>query len=183
MAFVSGLTGEFYRQFALTIAISTVISAFNSLTLSPALAALLFKPHGTQPDGLSRVMNRLLGGFFKRFNLGFARGGERYSRALRITMRQGGVALAVYGGLIVLTYLGFKAVPGGFIPAQDKQYLVAVAQLPPAASLERTEAVTRRIAEIGTQAARHRPRGAVRGHVGQWLHRKLERRTRLSSAG
>ena len=77
VAFVSGLTGEFYRQFALTIAISTVISAFNSLTLSPALAALLLKPHGTQPDGLSRVMNRFLGGFFKRFNLGFARGGEQ----------------------------------------------------------------------------------------------------------
>jgi multidrug efflux pump len=148
VAFVSGLTGEFYRQFALTIAISTVISAFNSLTLSPALAALLLKPHGTQPDGLSRVMNRFLGGFFKRFNLGFTRGGERYSRALGITMRHGGVALALYAGLIGLTYLGFKAVPAGFIPEQDKQYLVAVAQLPPAASLERTEAVTRRIAEM-----------------------------------
>jgi hydrophobe/amphiphile efflux-1 (HAE1) family protein len=149
VAFVSGLTGEFYRQFALTIAISTVISAFNSLTLSPALAAVLLKPHGAQPDALSRGMQRLFGPFFRRFNLGFARAGDGYSGALRITMRHGGIALAIYAGLLVLTYFGFRAVPGGFIPEQDKQYLVAVAQLPPAASLDRTEAVTRRIAEIG----------------------------------
>src|SRR6185312_10507307 len=71
VAFVSGLTGEFYRQFALTIAISTVISAFNSLTLSPALAAVLLKPHGARPDALSRGMDRVLGGFFRRFNRGF----------------------------------------------------------------------------------------------------------------
>ena len=148
VAFVSGLTGEFYRQFALTIAISTVISAFNSLTLSPALAAVLLKPHGARPDFLMRVMNRLLGRFFKRFNTGFARAGDRYSGALAITMRHGGVALAIYGGLVVFTWLGFNAVPAGFIPAMDKQYLVAVAQLPPAASLDRTEAVTRRITEI-----------------------------------
>src|SRR5207248_4073466 len=144
----SGLTGEFYRQFALTIAISTVISAFNSLTLSPALAAVLLKPHGARPDLLMRAMNRLLGRFFKRFNTGFARAGEGYSRALGITMRHGTVALAIYGGLILLTWFGFNSVPAGFIPAMDKQYLVAVAQLPPAASLDRTEAVTRRIAEI-----------------------------------
>jgi hydrophobe/amphiphile efflux-1 (HAE1) family protein len=148
VAFVSGLTGEFYRQFALTIAISTVISAFNSLTLSPALAAVLLKPHGAKPDLLMRGMNRLLGRFFKRFNAGFARAGDGYSSAAAITMRHGGIALAIYGGLIVLTWLGFNSVPAGFIPAMDKQYLVAVAQLPPAASLDRTEAVTRRIAEI-----------------------------------
>ena len=149
VAFVSGLTGEFYRQFALTIAISTVISAFNSLTLSPALAAVLLKPHGAQPDLLTRGMNRVLGRFFGRFNSGFTRGGNGYSRALTVTMRHGAIALGIYGGLILLTWLGFNAVPGGFIPAMDKQYLVAVAQLPPAASLDRTEAVTRRIAEIG----------------------------------
>ncbi|HYL70961.1 MAG TPA: multidrug efflux RND transporter permease subunit, partial [Candidatus Dormibacteraeota bacterium] len=149
VAFVSGLTGEFYRQFALTIAISTVISAFNSLTLSPALAALLLKPHDARPDALTRLMTRLFGGFFQRFNRGFARAGDRYSGVLAITMRHGAVALAVYGGLIVLTLLGFSTVPGGFIPEMDKQYLVAVAQLPPAASLERTDAVTRRISEIG----------------------------------
>jgi hydrophobe/amphiphile efflux-1 (HAE1) family protein len=148
VAFVSGLTGEFYRQFALTIAISTVISAFNSLTLSPALAAVLLKPHGAAPDALSRVMDKLFGRFFKRFNRGFTRLGDGYSRALGITMRHASVALAIYAGLIVLTWFGFNAVPGGFIPEQDKQYLVAVAQLPPAASLDRTEAVTRRMAEI-----------------------------------
>jgi hydrophobe/amphiphile efflux-1 (HAE1) family protein len=93
-------------------------------------------------------MNSLFGRFFKRFNRGFARAGDNYSRVLGITMRHGGIALAVYGGLIVLTWFGFQAVPGGFIPEMDKQYLVAVAQLPPAASLDRTEAVTRRIAEI-----------------------------------
>jgi multidrug efflux pump len=148
VAFVSGLTGEFYRQFALTIAISTVISAFNSLTLSPALAAVLLKPHDAKPDALTRVMSAVLGRFFQRFNRGFASAGHGYSRALAHTMRHGAIALAIYAGLIVLTWFGFNAVPGGFIPAMDKQYLVAVAQLPPAASLDRTEAVTRRIAEI-----------------------------------
>jgi multidrug efflux pump len=148
VAFVSGLTGQFYRQFALTIAISTVISAFNSLTLSPALAAVLLKPHTAAPDALSRLMNRVLGRFFARFNHAFARGGDNYSRALSLTMRHGAVALAIYAGLIVLTAFSFRTVPDGFIPAQDKQYLVAVAQLPPAASLDRTEAVTRRIADI-----------------------------------
>jgi hydrophobe/amphiphile efflux-1 (HAE1) family protein len=149
VAFVSGLTGQFYRQFALTIAISTVISAFNSLTLSPALAAVLLKPHGVQPDGLSRLMHRVLGGLFNRFNRSFAAAGEGYSRALTLTMRHSGIALFLYAGLILLTYLGFGMVPGGFIPDQDKQYLVAIAQLPPAASLDRTEAVTRRMTEIG----------------------------------
>src|SRR5262249_18589546 len=128
VAFVSGLTGQFYRQFALTIAISTVISAFNSLTLSPALAAVLLKPHGAAPDALSRGMNRVFGGFFSRFNRAFARGGDNYSRALGLTMRHGTIALAIYAGLIVITAISFRAVPDGFIPAQDKQYLVAVAQ-------------------------------------------------------
>jgi hydrophobe/amphiphile efflux-1 (HAE1) family protein len=149
VAFVSGLTGEFYRQFALTIAISTVISAFNSLTLSPALAAVLLKPHDGKPDALTRLMNRLFGGLFRRFNRGFGRAGDNYSGALKLTMRHGSIALSIYAGLLVLTWFGFNALPGGFIPEQDKQYLVAVAQLPPAASLDRTESVVRRIADIG----------------------------------
>jgi multidrug efflux pump len=148
VAFISGLTGEFYRQFALTIAISTVISAFNSLTLSPALAAVLLRPADAKPDLLMRGMNRVLGRLFKRFNSGFARFGDGYSRALAVTMRHGAIALGIYAGLLVLTWFGFNSVPGGFIPAMDKQYLVAVAQLPPAASLDRTEEVTRRIADI-----------------------------------
>ncbi len=151
VAFVSGLTGEFYRQFALTIAISSVISAFNSLTLSPALAAALLKPHDQQTDWLSRVMHRFLGKLFGRFNQAFAASGNAYSRGLVTVLRRGGIALAVYGGLIVLTYLGFASVPGGFIPLQDKQYVVAVAQLPPASSLDRTEEVTRAIGAAGLE--------------------------------
>ena len=149
VAFISGLTGEFYRQFALTIAISTVISAFNSLTLSPALAAVLLKPHGARPDLFARWMEQILGRFFKRFNKAFAAVGNGYSRALTATIRRSGIALIIYAGLIVLAWAGFNAVPGGFIPSQDKQYLIAVAQLPPAATIDRTEAVVRRMSEIG----------------------------------
>jgi hydrophobe/amphiphile efflux-1 (HAE1) family protein len=149
VAFVSGLTGEFYRQFALTIAISTVISAFNSLTLSPALAAVLLRPHGARPDMLTRVMDRLLGGFFRRFNRGFERAANTYSRSVVGIIRRAGIALAVYVGLIALAYLGFTTVPHGFIPQQDKQYLIAVAQLPPAASLERTAALVKEMGAIG----------------------------------
>src|SRR5947209_13467422 len=125
VAFVPGLTGEFYRQFALTIAISTVISAFNSLTLSPALAAVLLKPHGARRDALTRLMDRIFGRVFARFNRGFERAGNGYSRATTTIVRRAGIALIVYGGLIALTWLGFRGVPGGFIPDQDKQYLIA----------------------------------------------------------
>jgi hydrophobe/amphiphile efflux-1 (HAE1) family protein len=149
VAFISGLTGEFYRQFALTIAISTVISAFNSLTLSPALAAVLLKPHGARPDLFARWMEQILGRFFRRFNKVFAAAGNGYSRALTATIRRSGIALIIYAGLILLAWAGFNAVPGGFIPSQDKQYLIAVAQLPPAATIDRTEAVVRRMSEIG----------------------------------
>ncbi len=149
VAFVSGLSGQFYRQFALTIAISTVISAFNSLTLSPALAAVLLKPHGAKPDALSSGIEKVFGGFFKRFNRGFEDTGNAYSTAVGQTVRKTGIALAVYGGLVVLSYLGFAQLPGGFIPSQDKQYVIAIAQLPPAASLERTMEVTKEIGAIG----------------------------------
>ena len=149
VAFISGLTGEFYRQFALTIAISTVISAFNSLTLSPALAAVLLKPHGASPDLFARWMEQILGRFFRRFNKAFTAAGNGYTRTLTLTIRRSGIALVLYAGLIVLAWLGFNAVPGGFIPDQDKQYLIAVAQLPPAATIDRTEAVVRRMAAIG----------------------------------
>ena len=145
VAFVSGLTGEFYRQFALTIAISAVISAFNSLTLSPALAAALLKPHNEQTDFLARGMQKLLGRPFGYFNRGFQKTGDAYSRSVVHIVRHGVIALVLYGGLVLLTVLGFSSVPGGFIPAQDKQYLIAVAQLPAASSLDRTEDVTRAI--------------------------------------
>ena len=149
VAFVTGLTGEFYRQFALTIVFSTVISAFNSLTLSPALAAVLLKPHGAKSDLLTRIMDTVLGGFFKRFNRGFQAAGNTYSRVVTQTVRRSGLAVIVYGGLIVLTYFGFNAVPTGFVPDQDKQYVIGIAQLPPAATIERSHEVTLQMGEIG----------------------------------
>ena len=151
VAFLSGLTGEFYRQFALTIAFSTVISAINSLTLSPALSAILLKPHGAPPDRLTRWMNRGLGWLFRPFNRAFARGSASYGSAVNRVIRKSGIALAVYAGLLALTWFGFNQVPSGFVPTQDKQYLVAFAQLPDAATLDRTEKVIRQMAEIGSQ--------------------------------
>jgi multidrug efflux pump len=147
-AFISGLTGEFYKQFALTIAISTVISAFNSLTLSPALSALLLRAHGAPPDRLTRILNRSLGWLFRPFNRLFARASHGYVRGVGRVLRMGGIVLAIYAGLIVLTYAGFARTPTGFVPQQDKQYLVAFAQLPAAATLDRTEEVIRRMGDI-----------------------------------
>jgi hydrophobe/amphiphile efflux-1 (HAE1) family protein len=151
VAFLSGLTGEFYRQFALTIAFSTVISAINSLTLSPALSAILLKPHGAPPDGLTRLLDRGLGWLFRPFNLAFSSGSKNYGGAMRRVLRKSGIALAVYAGLLALTLLGFNKVPHGFVPTQDKQYLVAFAQLPDAATLDRTERVIRQMSEIGSK--------------------------------
>jgi multidrug efflux pump len=149
VAFLSGLTGEFYRQFALTIAFSTVISAVNSLTLSPALSAILLKPHGAPPDRLTRLLDRGFGWIFRPFNRAFTRGSARYGAAVASIIRRGGIAIAVYAGLVGLTLFGFAKVPHGFVPTQDKQYLVAFAQLPDAATLDRTERVMREMAEIG----------------------------------
>ena len=147
-AFISGLTGQFYKQFALTIAISTVISAVNSLTLSPALSALLLKPHGAAPDRLQRIINAAFGWFFRPFNRGFSHASESYLRGVARFVRASGIVLVVYGGLIGLAWLGFSTTPTGFVPPQDKQYLVAFAQLPDAASLDRTQDVIERMGEI-----------------------------------
>jgi hydrophobe/amphiphile efflux-1 (HAE1) family protein len=149
VAFVSGLTGQFYRQFALTIAFSTVISALNSLTLSPALSAILLRRHGAPPDRLTRVLDRLLGWLFRRFNRLFGRGSAAYGRVVGRVTRRRGVALAVYTALIALTVFGFSRLPSGFVPTQDKRYLVAFAQLPDAATLDRTTTVIKKMAEIG----------------------------------
>ncbi len=213
--FITGITGEFFRQFALTIAASTVISAFNSLTLSPALCAILLKPHRhdehQRQEALPRVavalllgliamlvlapslagafassggshgeeatahggstllwavravclvlgsvagwfaagaVNRALAMLFDGFNWGFDRTIAGYGRTVGLLLRTSAIVLMVYGGLMVLTYLGFKAVPVGFIPEQDKGYLVINAQLPDGASLERSDAVVRRMNEI-----------------------------------
>jgi multidrug efflux pump len=148
-AFISGLTGQFYKQFALTIAISTIISAFNSLTLSPALAALLLRGHDAPKDRFSKVLDKLFGGWlFRPFNRLFERASHGYVGTIARVIRGSGIALFVYAGLIVLTWAGFSTTPTGFVPVQDKQYLVAFAQLPDAASLDRTESVIKRMGEI-----------------------------------
>ncbi|MDB6066865.1 MAG: transporter, hydrophobe/amphiphile efflux family [Pedosphaera sp.] len=148
-AFISGLTGQFYKQFAITIAISTVISAFNSLTLSPALCAVLLKDHHAPKDWFSRLMEKSLGWFFRPFNRLFAWSGDKYSAGVGAVVRKSAIALIVYGALVFLTGWGFNKVPTGFVPTQDKQYLVAFAQLPDAASLDRTDAIIRRMTDIG----------------------------------
>ncbi|HZW11581.1 MAG TPA: efflux RND transporter permease subunit [Noviherbaspirillum sp.] len=148
IAFVSGLSGQFYRQFALTIAISTVISAFNSLTLSPALAAALLKPHDAPRDALTRGMDRVFGSFFAWFNRSFGNASNRYEGGVRRVLARKTVALTIYAVLAIAAVFVFKAVPSGFVPGQDKQYLVGFAQLPDAASLDRTDAVIRRMSEI-----------------------------------
>jgi multidrug efflux pump len=218
-AFMAGISGQFYKQFALTIAVSTVISAFNSLTLSPALCALLLKPHehgGHAQDALPRlgivliggllgvvyltplvgplvglptgghgegqesheaaspalvwgvraalilaggvagwlaahVVNLGLGWFFRGFNRAFDATSTGYSGVVRLLVRTAVIVLLVYGGLMALTFQGFRTVPVGFIPEQDKGYLVVNAQLPDGASLERTEAVVARLREIALE--------------------------------
>src|SRR5687768_9031282 len=129
-AFVSGLTGQFYRQFALTIAISTVISAINSLTLSPALASRLLRPRHSPPDVVQRAADRVFGGFFRGFNRMFSRGSNGYVTGVTRLLRVSAAVVILYGGLLALTAVGFSKVPQGFIPPQDKDYLVAFAQLP-----------------------------------------------------
>ena len=218
-AFIPGISGQFYRQFALTIATSTIISAFNSLTLSPALCALILKPHAKGEHGpahaealprlgivilaglvaymmltpfvaglfgvevaahgeeavaashgtpamlwvaravafviggiagwlLSGLVNRVLGLFFKGFNWVFDRAIGGYGAAVGMLLRVSILVLIAYGGLMYLTARGFAAVPVGFIPEQDKGYLVVNAQLPDGASLERSQQVQSRLVDI-----------------------------------
>ena len=149
IAFVSGLTGQFYKQFALTIAISTVISAINSLTLSPALAALLLKGHDAPKDRLTRVMDRAFGGFFRWFNRSFSRSSGNYSKSVGRLLGRKSLTVGVYLVLLAIIGVGFNTIPNGFVPPQDKQYLIGFAQLPDGATLARTEAVIREMGEIG----------------------------------
>ncbi len=192
--FITGITGQFFRQFALTIAVSTAISAFNSLTLSPALTALLLRAHdketalplpwfgfpligglfawdlstrfgwgGTEnwlPLAVAIAAgialgaligppaNRLLARLFRAFNRGFDRTAAVYTRAVGGLLRVSVIVLVVYGGLLVVTYGSFQATPKGFIPPQDKGYLLVNVQLPDSASVQRTQKVMRRIEEI-----------------------------------
>ncbi|MDC3191871.1 efflux RND transporter permease subunit [Pseudoalteromonas elyakovii] len=151
-AFITGLSGQFYKQFALTITISTVISAFNSLTLSPALSALLLKGHDAKPDRLTKLLNRVFGNWlFKPFNRLFDKGANGYEKLVQKLIRMSVIVLVAYVALVGGTVKLFDTVPGGFIPQQDKQYLVAVAQLPDAASLDRTQEVVQEMEKIALQ--------------------------------
>jgi multidrug efflux pump len=147
-AFITGITGQFFRQFALTIAVSTVISAFNSLTLSPALTALLLQPNGAKKDVLGRLLDLTLGWFFRLFNLAFRHGTGLYTGVVRWALRGCVIVLLLYGGLLGLTYWEFGRLPAGYIPSQDKGYLLIPVQLPDSASLERTQEVVDHIEKI-----------------------------------
>jgi multidrug efflux pump len=151
VTFLAGITGQFYRQFAVTIAASTIISTFNSLTLSPALAALLLRPKHATPDAFQRLVDRVLGRPFAAFNRAFERISHSYGLRVGDVARWRRVILGVFVLLLAGTWLMFRVVPGGFIPAQDKQYLIAVLQLPNAASLDRTEQVVRQVSELALQ--------------------------------
>jgi multidrug efflux pump len=151
IAFVSGLTGQFYRQFALTIAISTVISAFLSLTLAPALSAVLLQPHGAKKDALTRGMDAVFGRFFRGFNRFFHRSSHAYEGGVKGVLKRKSASLGVYVLLAIAGIFMFKAVPPGFVPAQDKAYLIGFAQLPDAASLDRTDAVIRKMSDVAKQ--------------------------------
>lgn len=148
-AFMTGLTGQFYKQFALTITISTFISAINSLTLSPALAALLLKKHDAPKDALSRGIDKLFGTWlFSPFNRFFARLSSGYGFIVKKIIRTGALVLTLYVVLVGMTGVIFTTTPSGYIPAQDKQYLIAFAQLPNAASLDRTAATIEEMTAI-----------------------------------
>jgi len=151
LAFLGGVTGEFYRQFAVTIAAAVIISGFNSLTLSPALAAMLLQPHGAPKDLFGRAIDRVVGRPFAAFNRMFRGFGERYSAGIGGTIGRAPRLLAIYAVLVVVAILGFRAVSGGYIPFQDKQYLFAILQLPEAANIDRTDAVMRRMGQIALE--------------------------------
>lgn len=151
MAFLSGVTGQFYKQFATTIAISTVISAINSLTLSPALAAMLLKDHHAPKDRLTRIIDALFGWLFRPFNRFFQRSAHGYESLVGRTLRRRGAVFAVYLLLLAGAGFMFHTVPGGFIPTQDKLYLIGGVKMPEGSSLARTDEVIRKMSEIGMQ--------------------------------
>ena len=146
-AFLSGITGQFFRQFAVTIAASTVISCFVSLTLSPVLCALLLDAHATRP-GSAKLPARLISAGFGRFNRGFEWLSQGYGRLTRRLVRALAVVLAIYAALIATAGFELPRAPTGFIPEQDQGYLITVVQLPPGATLARTEQVVKRAVDI-----------------------------------
>lgn len=147
-AFISGITGQFFRQFALTIAVSTLISAFSSLTLSPALAAILLQPRGARKDLPGRLLDLLLGWFFRLFNWGFRQATGIYTRLVGLALRLSVMVLVVYGGLLLLTWWTASRLPTGYIPNQDQGRFYIAVQLPDAASLERTQRTVDHITKL-----------------------------------
>lgn len=148
LAFMPGLTGQFYQQFAMTIAISTVISAINSLTLSPALAALLLRNHDAPKDKLTRFIDSIFGPAFRKFNTLFDRGSIKYGKGVKSVLNRKLIVMSTFLVLIGATIFLGKTVPGGFVPDQDKDFLVAIVQLPSGASLSRTEQITKQVSDI-----------------------------------
>ena len=180
-AFLSGILGQFFRQFAVTIATATVISLIVSLTLSPALCALLFKPHDPEHRP-SNILARALNGFFHGFNRAFEWVSSRYGALTARLVRVTAIMLLVYAGLIAFTVFQFRSAPTGFIPQQDLGYLINIIQLPPGASLARTDEVARKVTKIVLEYARHRACGADRGSGRRDLHQRAERRRRVHPA-
>jgi len=156
-AFLSGISGLFFRQFAVTIAASTVVSCFVSLTLSPALCAVLFKHHDVREQRPRALSARILTAGFERFNRAFDRLSMGYGHITRRVIRGLSVVLIVYVALIAVAGLEFARTPTGFIPEQDQGYLITVVQLPPGSSLSRTEKVIRQGMDIilGTPGSIH----------------------------
>lgn len=156
-AFLGGISGQFFRQFAVTIAVSTVISAFNSLTLSPALAAILLQPRDRRADPLTWLLNLLFGWFFRLFRATFHAGESLYVRLVESLLRISLIAMLVYVGLLALTYWQCVTTPISFIPQQDKGYLLLNVQLPDSASIERTERLLARVESIAreTKGVKH----------------------------
>ncbi|MES2793240.1 MAG: multidrug efflux RND transporter permease subunit [Planctomycetota bacterium] len=150
-AFISGIVGQFFRQFAMTIAISTIISTLNSLTLSPALAALLLRPASAKRDPLTWLLDFTLGWLFNLFDLGFKHSTKFYTKLVGAMLRVPIVVLAVYCGLLCLTYWGYRQLPTGFIPSQDKGYFLASVQLPDSAAAGRTRDIIARIEKIALE--------------------------------
>ncbi|HEX5470337.1 MAG TPA: efflux RND transporter permease subunit, partial [Lacipirellulaceae bacterium] len=148
-AFVGGITGQFFRQFAVTIAVSTVFSAISSLTLSPALAAVLLKPHEKRRDWLTAIIDTLFGWFFRLFNGLFSASTAAYAWSVGWLMRLSAIVLVVYCLLLFGTYATFSRAPIGFVPQQDQGRLIVSVQLPDSASLQRTQQVVDKIAAIG----------------------------------
>ncbi len=148
LAFLEGVIGEFYRQFAVTISAAVLISAFNSLTLSPAMAALLLKPMDSPKQRAGKIIDVLFGWAFRPFNRAFDRGAESYGRKTTQRVNRGGRLVILYAILIGVAFVAFRAVPGGFIPTQDKQYLFGVALLPEGANLEQTDRMLQEMSSL-----------------------------------